>query len=115
MFNIGAPELLLIFIIALIVLGPKKLPDMARTLGKVVGEFRKATDDLKANFTQDIQSSIKETHVPSKNHSPLEKDPSEPKLEPEKKEQIPHEEKKLNGWRETILYRTSGRTSEAGH
>jgi Tat protein translocase TatB subunit len=93
MFNIGAPELLLIFIIALIVLGPKKLPDLARTLGKVVGEFRKATDELKANLNKDIQSSIEENHLPSKNHSPLERHLPEPKLEPEKKEQIPHEEK----------------------
>ena len=59
MFNIGAPELFLIFIIALIVLGPQKLPDLARTLGKIVGEFRKATDDFKENLNQDIQSSIK--------------------------------------------------------
>jgi sec-independent protein translocase protein TatA len=93
MFNIGAPELLLIFIIALIVLGPQKLPDLARTLGKVVGEFRKATDELKANLNKDIQSSIAENHLPSKNHSPLEKDLPEQKQEPEKKEQIPHEEK----------------------
>jgi|WetSurSiteA1Bulk_404760.scaffolds.fasta_scaffold03326_5 sec-independent protein translocase protein TatA len=94
MFNIGAPELLLIFIIALIVLGPQKLPDLARTLGKVVGEFKKATDELKANLNKDIQSSIdEENHLPSKKHSPLEKDLPEPKLEPEKKEQIPPEEK----------------------
>jgi sec-independent protein translocase protein TatA len=93
MFNIGAPELLLIFIIALIVLGPQKLPDLARTLGKVVGEFRKATDDLKANLDKDIQSSIEENHLPSQNHPPLEKDPPELKPEPEKKEQIPHKEK----------------------
>jgi Tat protein translocase TatB subunit len=93
MFNIGAPELLLIFIIALIVLGPQKLPDLARTLGKVVGEFRKATDELKANLNTDIQSSIEKNHLPSKNHPPLERDLPEPKLEPEKKEQIPHEEK----------------------
>jgi twin arginine-targeting protein translocase TatB len=93
MFNIGAPELFLIFIIALIVLGPQKLPDLARTLGKVVGEFRKATDELKANLNKDIQSSIEENHLPFKNHSPLEKNLPEPKLEPEKEEQIPPEEK----------------------
>jgi sec-independent protein translocase protein TatA len=93
MFNIGAPELLLIFIIALIVLGPQKLPDLARTLGKVVGEFTKAADELKANLNKDIQSSIDENHLPSKNHSPIEKNLPEQKLEPEKKEQIPHEEK----------------------
>jgi Tat protein translocase TatB subunit len=92
MFNIGAPELFLIFIIALIVLGPKKLPELARSLGKVVGEVKKATDDFKENFNQDIQSSIKDDAPSNKNHSPLEKDPSEPKPEPEK-EQTPHEEK----------------------
>jgi sec-independent protein translocase protein TatA len=94
MFNIGAPELLLIFIIALIVLGPQKLPDLARTLGKVVGEFRKATDELKANLNKDIQSSLEKNRLPSQNHPPLEKSPPEAKLEPEKKEQIPHEEKR---------------------
>ncbi|WAC07571.1 MAG: Sec-independent protein translocase protein TatB [Thermodesulfobacteriota bacterium] len=93
MFNIGAPELLLIFIIALIVLGPQKLPDLARTLGKVVGEFRKATDELKANLNKDIKSSLEENHLPSKNYSPLEKDLPEPKLKPEKKEQTKLEEK----------------------
>ena len=94
MFNIGAPELLLIFIIALIVLGPQKLPDLARTLGKVVGEFRRATDDLKANLNKDIQSSLEENHLPSKNHSPLEKPSPEAKAEPEEKEPIPQEEKR---------------------
>lgn len=93
MFNIGAPELLLIFIIALIVLGPQKLPDLARTLGKVVGEFSKATEELKANLNKDIKSSIDENNLPSKNHSPLENDLPEQKLEPEKKEQIPPVEK----------------------
>ena len=93
MFNIGAPELLLIFIIALIVLGPQKLPDLARTLGKVVGEFMKAADEIKADLSKDIQSSIEENHLPSKNHSHLGSDLPEPKLEPEKKEEIPHDEK----------------------
>ena len=93
MFNIGAPELLLIFIIALIVLGPHRLPDLARTLGKVVGEFMKAADEIKADLSKDIQSSIEENHLPSKNHSHLGSDLPEPKLEPEKKEEIPHDEK----------------------
>jgi TatA/E family protein of Tat protein translocase len=48
MFGIGGPELLLILAIALIVLGPKKLPDLARALGKGLAEFRRATDDRRA-------------------------------------------------------------------
>ena len=44
--NIGAPELIIILIIALIVLGPGKLPDVAQSLGKSVREFRRAASDL---------------------------------------------------------------------
>jgi Tat protein translocase TatB subunit len=52
MFGIGMPELLLILALALIVLGPKKLPELARALGKGMAEFRRATDDLKEEFRQ---------------------------------------------------------------
>jgi TatA/E family protein of Tat protein translocase len=47
MFGIGVPELLMILVVALLVIGPKKLPDLAKSLGKGLAEFRKATDDLK--------------------------------------------------------------------
>jgi len=46
-FGIGASELLVIFLVALLVLGPDKLPEAARTLAKLFGEFRKAKDDLR--------------------------------------------------------------------
>jgi Tat protein translocase TatB subunit len=41
MFGIGMPELLVIFVVALVVLGPKRLPEVARTLGKAMAEFRR--------------------------------------------------------------------------
>lgn len=47
MFGIGIQELLLIFVVAMIVLGPKKLPELAKTLGKAAREFRNASNDLK--------------------------------------------------------------------
>lgn len=47
MFGIGMPELLLILAVALIVLGPKKLPEMARALGRGLAEFRRTTDEVK--------------------------------------------------------------------
>ena len=53
MFGIGMPEMLLILAVALIVLGPKKLPDIARSMGRAVAEFRKATRDLKETLEID--------------------------------------------------------------
>ncbi len=58
MFGIGMPELLLILAVALIVIGPKKLPDLARSLGRAMGEFKKATAELKESIQ--IDSELKE-------------------------------------------------------
>ena len=57
--SLGLPELLLIFAVALIVFGPKKLPEIGRTLGKALGEFKKATDDLKNTIEREVR--IEET------------------------------------------------------
>lgn len=60
MFGIGLPELLMILVVALLVIGPKKLPDLARSLGKGLAEFRKATDDLKDTiYQQDTENDVK--------------------------------------------------------
>ena len=56
MFNIGMPELLLILAIALIILGPKKLPDIARALGRSLSEFRRASDEIKETIEADLNS-----------------------------------------------------------
>ena len=53
--SLGLPELLLIFAVALIVFGPRKLPEIGRTLGKALGEFKKATDDLKNTIEREVR------------------------------------------------------------
>ncbi len=53
--SLGIPELILIFIVALIVFGPKRLPEIGRTLGKAMGEFKKATDDFKNTIEREVQ------------------------------------------------------------
>ena len=54
MFGIGMPELLVILGLALLLIGPKKLPQLAKSLGKTMGELRKATDDLKDTISEEI-------------------------------------------------------------
>ncbi|MGC9518419.1 MAG: twin-arginine translocase TatA/TatE family subunit [Desulfuromonadaceae bacterium] len=56
MFGIGMPELLLIMALALVFIGPKKLPDVARALGRGMREFRNAADDLKR--TVDVEAQV---------------------------------------------------------
>jgi len=53
--SLGVPELLLIFAVILIVFGPRRIPEIGRTLGKALGEFRKATDDLKNTIEREVR------------------------------------------------------------
>lgn len=60
MFGMGMPEIIVILIIALLVIGPKKLPDLAKSLGRAIGEFKRATHELKdAINVDDAVSEIK--------------------------------------------------------
>jgi len=58
MFGMGMPEILLILAIALIVLGPKKLPEVAKSLGRGIAEFKKATREFKENL--EVDNDLKE-------------------------------------------------------
>jgi Tat protein translocase TatB subunit len=54
MLNIGFPELILIVIVALLVIGPSKLPEVARTLGKAMGEFKRMADGVKESWEKEL-------------------------------------------------------------
>ena len=56
MLNIGPQELLIVLIIALVVVGPQRLPELGRTIGKALREFRKIQDDVKDTLKFDLDS-----------------------------------------------------------
>ena len=60
---IGLPEMMALFVIALLLFGPKKLPELGRTLGKGLSEFRRAKNELKATFDSHMQEIEKETRL----------------------------------------------------
>lgn len=72
MFGIGMPEMILILAIALIVIGPKKLPDLAKSLGRAMNEFKKATREIKESMDmdgdlKDVKKSLDDLNADVKN------------------------------------------------
>ncbi len=67
MFGIGGPELLLILLIALIVLGPERMPKAARDIGRVLGDLRRTSDELREEFLnadKQLEAAAKKTEQP---------------------------------------------------
>ena len=66
---LGWTEMVVIFFVALVVFGPKRLPELGKTLGKGLREFKKASDDLKANWhdqLRDIETPVRKTFEDAK-------------------------------------------------
>lgn len=83
MFGIGTTELLVILVVALIVIGPSKLPDVMRTIGKGLAEFRRVSTDVKSTLEAEVRRAeddqrkeeVKKEAVPEQNAAKAEKTP----------------------------------------
>jgi len=76
MGNLGMPELMMIMLLALLLFGPKKLPEIGKQVGKALGEFKRASNDLKRSI-QDEMDKVKE------GLDPMSSDPPKPEPKPE--------------------------------
>ncbi len=54
--TLGGPELFLIFVVALIVFGPRKLPEIGKSLGKMMGEFRRASNEFRSTIESEVEA-----------------------------------------------------------
>jgi TatA/E family protein of Tat protein translocase len=91
MFGIGMPEMIVILAVALIVIGPKKLPDLAKSLGRAMNEFRRATNEIKSSLEvdeeiKDIKKDFYGINDEFKYHGSKKESPASSKEEPEKNE-----------------------------
>lgn len=62
--TLGGPELFLILVIALIVFGPKKLPEIGKNMGRMIGEFRRASQDFQRTIEDEVAAVNREVQVP---------------------------------------------------
>jgi Tat protein translocase TatB subunit len=95
MFGIGLPELVIIIIVALLVVGPAKLPEVARSLGKALGEFRRLADDVKETIEREMTAEEEKKAEPGGQKEEEKEQPGaigekeEEKETPEKQEEGP--------------------------
>jgi len=75
--SIGMPELIIIFVIALIIFGPRKLPELGRSLGRSLSEFKRASNELRQTLDEEIRVEEKKTATPSETR-PAEAVPRDP-------------------------------------
>jgi sec-independent protein translocase protein TatA len=74
MGSIGMPEMLVILVIALIIFGPRKLPELGKSLGKSLAEFKRASNDLRSTLEEEIrveEQTVKRTPPPAIPAAPL--------------------------------------------
>jgi len=68
--SIGMPELILIFVIALIIFGPRKLPKIGKAIGRSLAEFKRASNDLKRSIEEEIEAEELKERLKKKKNKP---------------------------------------------
>ena len=71
MMGLGTPELIIIFVVALIVFGPRKLPELGRSLGKGLAEFKKTSNELRNTLDDEIRAEERRTPTPAPYVAPV--------------------------------------------
>src|ERR1700730_16545998 len=78
--SIGMPELIIIFVIALIIFGPRKLPELGRSLGKSLAEFKRASNELRSTLEEEIRLEDQKTEQKAKVEPPKATEPPTPQI-----------------------------------
>lgn len=76
--SLGAPELIAIFVLALLLFGPRKLPELGRALGRSFAEFRRATTELKSTFEREVVNADQSSVMPQPPEQSVARAPAEP-------------------------------------
>ncbi len=81
--NIGMPELIIIFVIALIIFGPRKLPELGRSLGKSINEFKRASNELRNTLDEEIRVEEARSTERQRTPEPARPHPVDPHADPQ--------------------------------
>ncbi|MDE2179985.1 MAG: TatA/E family twin arginine-targeting protein translocase [candidate division NC10 bacterium] len=91
MFGLGMPELIVIFVIALLVFGPKKLPEIGRSLGRSLAEFKRASEELKEGLVAELSAEEEKPSAASQQKQEAPEAAAPPTVGQEERPKGPHE------------------------